>query len=145
MTQSNKVTRFVKPAKCECEMVFEPIAPSEVFQRGMPGTMRINGTEYAARVLASRTTDGQFEIDGYRLTKYNGESHDICLVAGRMECTCGDYEFRRAALQNPDVCECKHIKAIRQLCEQPRDMYEQHQANEGGTFVNTYSGGFDDP
>lgn len=124
MSNGSKVWRAVKPAKCECEVLAQAYCPCELFPNGLPGTITINGTEYAASVLGYLPEVGEPVVDGYRLTKYNGEAHDICLVAGRMECTCGDYEFRRAAQAEPELCECKHIKAVRQLLYTPRDQYE---------------------
>jgi len=88
--------RLVKPAKCECQLLDRPISPCEILPRGFPGTMTINATLYAVAILGSLPAEGEPTVDGYRLTKENGEAHDLCLVAGRLECTCGDYEFRRA-------------------------------------------------
>lgn len=127
MAQISKVRRNVKPPRCECRMVCKPIAPCECFLNGIPGTLIINETEYAVSYIGYLPpAPAEPAIDGYRLTKGNGESHDLCLVAGRMECTCGDYAFRRASEQDPDLCDCKHIAAIRQLLLLPDDIYEPH-------------------
>lgn len=138
MNTVSKKQRIVKPALCNCELLAAPVAPCEILANGFPGTMTINGTEYAVRILGYLPpAPAEPVIDGYRLTKANGESHDICLVAGRFECTCGDYEFRRASQQNPETCECKHIKAIRQLCLPPVDQYQPRveEDYEAGAYL----------
>ena len=96
---------IVKPCKCECELLCSPIAPCELLPRGIPGSIEINGTEYAAVILGYLPEVGEPVVDGYRLTKYNGESHDLCLVNGRLECTCGDWIYRRAAQQSAELSD----------------------------------------
>lgn len=114
--------RLVKPAVCECELLQAPIAPCEILNgRGAPGQLRINDTTYTVEILGYLPVEGEPVVDGYRLTKDNSEAHDLCLVAGRLECTCGDYEFRRAAQTDPKLFDCKHCTAIRQLFLLPED------------------------
>ena len=42
-------------------------------------------------------------------------------VAGRLECTCGDYEFRRSAQSGRDLCDCKHCVAIKRHFVMPEE------------------------
>ncbi len=131
--------RIIKPAKCECELLCAPIAPCEILRNGCPGSLTINGTLYAVSILGSLPAEGEPIVDGYRMTKENGESHDLCLFAGRVECSCGDYEFRRAPQQTAELMDCKHIKAVKQLLGLPRDQFEQ------AAYTGEYAVEFDDP
>lgn len=123
MCMQTKTRRPVKPAACESAVVCKPIAPCVIFPDGMPGTMSINGTEYAVVILGWLPDDGVSGavIDGYRLTKSNGESHDLCLIAGRLECTCGDWIWRRSYQSDRVLADCKHCRAIKQHLCQPDD------------------------
>jgi hypothetical protein len=114
----------VKPVRCECSLIRRPCAPCELAPAGIPGLLAINSTPYEVEIIGELPPVGCLEIDGYRLTKGNGEAHDLCLVNGRWECTCGDWIFRRSVLAEPSRSDCKHIHAIRQLgLPQPRDSY----------------------
>lgn len=138
---------IVKPAKCECEMLADPIPPCEMLRNGCPGSLTINGTLYAVSLIAHLPpAPAEPVIDGYRLTKENGESHDLCLVNGRVECTCGDWELRRAAMQEAVLMDCKHIKAIKQLfLYLPRDQYELSCSMVNRVFYGEHSMEFDNP
>lgn len=131
MTQTGKTYRSVKPVKCECHLAAFAITPPArncKHEDYRQGAVVINGTRYALDIIGYRQEFGPDVIDGYRLTKEDGTAHDVCLVAGRHECTCGDYDFRRAAQQDEELCECKHISACRQLLSvywPLRDLYEQ--------------------
>ena len=130
--------RILKPAKCECELLAPPVSPCEILPQGFPGSLRINGHEYGVVILGYLPEVGEPVVDGYRLTKGDGTAHDLCLVAGILECTCGDFEFRRAAR---DPKGCKHCQAVRQLLQEPRDRYEPSVA---GSEIG-YTVEFDDP
>src|SRR5579871_1591582 len=105
--------KLVMPAICESQVLEQPIAPCEIVPGGIPGRLVINGTVYVAEILGFLPDVGEPVIDGFRLTKDNGEAHDICLVHGRMECTCGDWLFRRSFQTEPALADCKHCVACR--------------------------------
>ena len=111
----------VKPAVCESKVIEPPIAPCEILPNGAPGFLQINDTVYAAEILGYLPKVGEPVIDAYRLTKDNGEAHDICLVGGRLECSCGDWIYRRACQVAADLQDCKHCKAVRQHFTPPVD------------------------
>jgi hypothetical protein len=105
-------------------MIRRPCAPCDLVPAGIPGLVTINATPYEIEILGELPRVGNLEIDGYRLTKGNGEAHDLCYVDGRWECTCGDWIFRRSVMAEPHRADCKHIHAIRQLgLPEPRDSY----------------------
>jgi hypothetical protein len=107
--------RIVKPALCDSRLYRNPIAPCEIPPRGLSSSLEINGVFYEVEILGYLPEVGEPVVDGFRLTKDDGTAHDICLVAGRMECTCGDWLRRRAALADPTVADCKHVLACKQL------------------------------
>jgi hypothetical protein len=111
----------VKPCACESHVLRQPIAPCEILPRGLAGELSINGTVYAVEVLGYLPEVGEPVIDGYRLTKASGEAHDICLVYGRLECTCGDWIFRRSAQAERTLQDCKHCIACRRHLVPPVD------------------------
>jgi hypothetical protein len=113
--------RFVKPAVCVSEVLRMPLAPCELLPRGLAGVLVINGTHYAAEVLGYLPEHGEPVVDGYRLTKPNGEAHDLCLVAGRLECTCGDWLWRRSFQNDPELADCKHTAACKRHFVRPVD------------------------
>lgn len=113
--------RFVKPAVCDSVVTCMPIAPCEMLPHGMPGSLTINGTEYAVSILGSLPDVGEPVIDGYRLVKYTGEAHDVCLVAGRLECTCGDWLYRRSFQNDRSLADCKHCLAVERHFVRPVD------------------------
>lgn len=113
MSSFPKRRRLVKPAVCESRVIQPPIAPCEILPRGDAGVVVINETHYAVEVLGYLPEVGEPVIDGYRLTKDNGVAHDICLVAGRLECTCGDWIWRRAYQTDRRLTDCKHTLACR--------------------------------
>lgn len=114
MSNSPFPRRLVKPAVCESHVIYQPIAPCEILPSGLPGKLAINGTVYTAEILGFLPAVGEPVIDGYRLTKDNGEAHDICLVAGRLECSCGDWLWRRSFQTDRELADCKHCVACRQ-------------------------------
>ncbi|HWG43583.1 MAG TPA: hypothetical protein VN688_12420 [Gemmataceae bacterium] len=132
--------RFIKPAVCESELLCQPIAPCEILRDGCPGSMVINGTEYAVSILGYLPpAPAEPVVDGYRFTKRNGESHDLCLVRGRLECTCGDWLWRRSFQNAGPLADCKHCLACKRHLMAPRDqapapVYAASQFND-----------FDDP
>lgn len=132
------IHRIVKPAKCDAMVVFDAWYWSDILHRpaNVHGHMVINDTGYDLEQLG-HVEAGEPVIDGYRLTKPNGEAHDICLVAGRLECTCGDYEFRRSQQLDRDLADCKHTKAVREHLALPNDQYQPP--------VIDYAVAFDDP
>jgi hypothetical protein len=113
--------RFVKPAVCDSAVIRPPVAPCELLPAGLPGVLVINGNPYIVEVLGYLPEHGEPVIDGYRLTKPNGEAHDLCLVAGRLECSCGDWIFRRSCQVEPGLADCKHCVAVRRHLAQPVD------------------------
>jgi hypothetical protein len=121
MSTLNPKHRIVKPALCDSRLYRNPIAPCEILPSGLSGSLEINGTFYEVEILGYLLEVGEPFVDGYRLTKDDGTGHDICLVAGRMECTCGDWLRRRAALADPTVADCKHILACKQHFYPPVD------------------------
>jgi hypothetical protein len=129
--------RILKPATSESRMLCQPIAPCEILDgHGSPGLMQINGVAYVVDVIGHLPEVGEPVVDGYRLTKQTGEVHDLCLVAGALECTCGDYEFRRASR---DPKGCKHVQAARRHLMPPRDL------NPAPVYVGNQFNDFDDP
>ena len=121
MKSLTNATRTVKPSVCESRLLRQPLAPCEILPAGLPGQLEINGTLYIAEVLGYLPEVGEPVVDGYRLTKDSGESHDVCLVAGRLECTCGDWLWRRSFQTAPELADCKHAKACRRHFSAPVD------------------------
>ena len=70
--------------------------------------LRINGEPYRVRPLP--TDFGG--IKAFRLTRSDGEYHDIDRHVHVCECICGDFVFRREGL---DPAGCKHVRAC-QAC-----------------------------
>lgn len=104
-------TRITKPAVSESAIIRYPIVGCEMVPRGIPGLLEINGIRYTVEVIGTLPpAPAEPQVSGYRLTKDNGESHDLCLVCGVLECSCGDYLFRRQAR---DPRGCKHVIACR--------------------------------
>lgn len=110
--------RIVKPAQCESKVIREVIAPCEILPYGLPGIIVINGTMYTSQVLGYLPEVGEPVINGYRLIKEDGTVHDICMSYGALECSCGDFIWRRQAR---DPKGCKHCQAVRKHFVQPRD------------------------
>jgi hypothetical protein len=110
--------RVVKPATCNSTVVRHPIAPCELLPHGLPGVLEINGTHYVVEVLGYLPEHGEPVLDGYRLVKPDGTCHDLCMVHGALECSCGDYVWRRQAR---DPKGCKHCQAVRRHFAQPVD------------------------
>jgi hypothetical protein len=106
---------------CESRLIVAPIAPCEILPSGAPGLIEINSMQYSVAVLGYLPDEGEPVIDGYRLTKGNGEAHDICLVRGRMECSCGDWIWRRAAQAKRELQSCKHIISAKRHLVTPVD------------------------
>ncbi len=69
-------------------------------------TLTINGDNYSVRPLPADFVG----IRAFRLTKRDGEAHDVARHAHGAECTCGDRVFRRDGI---DPKGCKHIRAAR--------------------------------
>jgi hypothetical protein len=139
MTSFPQRNRIVKPAVCESAVLCQPIAPCEILRNGCPGTLAINGTEYAVSILGYLPEAGEPVIDGYRMTKANGESHDICLVRGRLECTCGDWLWRRSFQTAGPLADCKHVMACKRHLHTPRDQ------KPAPVYAASQSNDFDDP
>jgi hypothetical protein len=68
--------------------------------------LSINGTRYKVKPLP-RDFGG---IKAFRLVKPDGEFHDVSRHLHGMECTCGDFVWRRDGL---DSAGCKHVKAMK--------------------------------
>ena len=67
-------------------------------------TLRINGTRYRVRPLPADFGG----MRAFRLTKPDGEFHDIAREIHGLSCTCGDWVFRRDGI---DEAGCKHVRA----------------------------------
>ncbi len=106
--------RTTKPAFCQSSLCCSPIAPCELLPRGLPGCLVINGVEYAVSLLGYLPPAPRgFVVQGYRLVKGDGETYDVSLVAGRMECDCADWTFCRSrVLSAGPLAHCKHITAV---------------------------------
>jgi hypothetical protein len=139
MTSLQRKTRFVKPAVCVSEVLRHPIAPCELLPGGLAGVLVINGTHYSVEVLGYLPEHGEPVVDGYRLTKPNGEAHDLCLVGGRLECTCGDWLWRRSFQNDPELMHCKHCLAVLRHFAPPADQLRQAPTTAGCAVE------FDDP
>lgn len=113
--------RFVQAAVCDSRVIRQPLPRCEVLPDGLPGVLEINGTVYAVEILGYLPAEGPLVLDGYRLTKTNGEAHDVCLVAGRLECTCGDWLWRRSYQTDRQLADCKHCLACRKHFAAPAD------------------------
>ncbi len=114
--------RFLQPALCDSRVIMNPLAPCEILGgQGIPGRLEINGTLYTVEILGFLPAVGEPHIDGFRLTKDNGEAHDVCLVAGRLECTCGDWLWRRSFQTDRQLLDCKHCIACRKHFAAPVD------------------------
>jgi hypothetical protein len=69
-------------------------------------TLRINGQSYRVRKL-----DAEFgRVRAFRLTKPDGDFHDVIDGIYGAECSCADFIWRRDGL---DPKGCKHIRAAR--------------------------------
>jgi SWIM zinc finger len=69
-------------------------------------TLRINGVPYKVRKL-----DAEFgRVRAFRLTKTDGQFHDVIDGLYGPSCSCGDFVFRRDGI---DPRGCKHILAAR--------------------------------
>jgi hypothetical protein len=69
-------------------------------------TLKINGVPYRVRKL-----DPEFgQHRAFRLTKPDGEFHDVLDGIYGPECSCGDFIWRRDGI---DPTGCRHIKAAR--------------------------------
>lgn len=122
MNSLHRPYRPVKPAVCDSRVIMRPIAPCEILAgQGIPGRMEINLTLYTVEILGFLPAIGEPHIDGYRLTKDDGTAHDVCLVAGRLECTCGDWLWRRSFQTDPQLADCKHCIACRRHFAAPAD------------------------
>jgi hypothetical protein len=82
MNNSTRQHYFVNLAGCESAVIHQTIAPFELLAAGLAGELVINGTTYTVEVLGYLPAEGERVVDGFRLTKTNGEAHDVCLVAG---------------------------------------------------------------
>ena len=133
--------RAVKPAVCDSRVLRHPIAPCEILPRGLEGLLVINETSYAVEALGYLPIEGEPIVQGFRLTKADGTTHDLCLVAGRLECTCGDWIWRRAALADPQLADCKHCIACKRHFAPPVD---QKPARKPVLTAADFEG-FDDP
>jgi hypothetical protein len=147
MSNLQRPVRFVKPAVCVSEVLRMPLAPCELLPRGLAGVLRINATEYSVEVLGYLPEHGEPVIDGYRLTKPNGEAHDPCLVAGRLECTCGDWVWRRSCQLDPSLADCKHTAASRRHFAPPADQLPRPPRNRSHRETDSPppAVAFDDP
>ena len=97
--------RKPRPAPAlEVDLQAAPIAPCELFPRGLPGTVLIGGGEYALSYHGELPEAGEPVIDGYRLVKPDGTSYDLPADADSCECL-GSLRWGR----------CKHAQAVRQL------------------------------
>lgn len=125
--------RFVKPAVCQCRLIEAPCSPCELSVIGYPGKLEINGTTYKVAIIGHLpAAPAEPVTDGYALEKDNGEIHHVCLVAGRLECTCGDWLWRRSLETDRSLADCKHCKAVRQLLQLPADLQPQPQPGKIG-------------
>ena len=85
---------------------------------GTPGIVSINDTRYGYRTIAGRSIGVKQVV---RLVKDGGvEVYEVSLLSnGRIECTCGDFTFRKAYVeQDRHRCEehdglCKHGRGLR--------------------------------
>jgi hypothetical protein len=68
--------------------------------------LRINGVKYLVKPLPVDFGG----LKAFRLTKPDGEFHDILRDVHGPSCTCGDFVFRRDGI---DEAGCKHIRASR--------------------------------
>jgi hypothetical protein len=123
----------VNPALCESKLHLNPIAPCEILPKGAPGLLEINQQLYAVSILGFLPAEGEPCLEGFRLTKGNGEAHDLCRIDGRLECTCGDWLFRRAAQCAPALMDCKHIKAVKECLAFPLFDIGNHQSEQAVT------------
>ena len=115
--------RLVKPCVCDSHVLYHPICPCELRPGGIPGVLSINGIYYSVEVIGELPKAGEPVIDGYRLTNPDGICHDVCIVAGRWECTCGDWQFRRSCQTEAKLADCKHTLACRRHFALPRDSH----------------------
>jgi len=121
MTSLPSKWRAVKPAMCESRLHHAPLAPCEILPDGLPGLLEINGSFYEVSILGYLPAEGEPVVNGFRLTKDDGTAHDVCLVAGRLECTCGDWIWRRASQTSRELADCKHCIACRRHFMPPVD------------------------
>jgi hypothetical protein len=57
-------------------------------------------------------------------------------MAGRLECTCGDWIWRRASQTTLDLADCKHCKAIHEHFYPPVDLHEPQYTAADMEFDN---------
>lgn len=69
-------------------------------------TLTINGVSYRVKPLPADFGG----LKAFRLTRPDGEFHDVARHVYGAECSCGDFVFRRDGI---DEQGCKHIKACR--------------------------------
>lgn len=148
MNSIHPCRQLVKQAVCASRVRRHPIAPCEILPSGLPGVLDINGTSYQIEILGYLPEIGEPVIDGYRLTKDNGEAHDLCLVAGRLECSCGDWIWRRSFQVDRVLADCKHCAAIRKHftapVDQQLDALDRDAPESAETRLLAFDG-FDDP
>jgi hypothetical protein len=121
MTSKTHSWTAVKPAVSASVLHKPPYSPCELLPAGLPGLLEINGTLYVVTIIGYLPAEGEPIVDGFRLTKDNGEAHDICLVSGRLECSCGDWIFRRSAQVGRELMDCKHCLACMKHFLPPED------------------------
>jgi hypothetical protein len=89
---------------------------------GIPGCIIINGQEYGVSCLGYLPPAPLSPVvEGYRFVKADGETYDVCLSHGRLECSCGDWIFRRSKASDPRLSDCKHCVAVRRHLLLPLD------------------------
>jgi hypothetical protein len=146
MKESNKRRwSAVKPAVCESKLQLNPICPCEILPAGAPGLLEINGQLYSVHILGFLPKVGEPRLEGFRLTKGDGTSHDLCLIDGRIECTCGDWIWRRAAQCERALMDCKHIKAVKECLAFALTDIGNHKAEQKPVYVPTATVEFDNP
>jgi hypothetical protein len=69
-------------------------------------TLRINGVPYRVKPLPIDFGG----LKAYRLTKPDGSFHDVSRDVHGLQCTCGDFVFRRDGIDREG---CKHARATR--------------------------------
>jgi hypothetical protein len=133
MQESKRRWSAVKPCQCDSKLHLNPIAPCEILPKGAPGLLEINQQLYAVSIFGFLPAQGEPCLEGFRLTKGNGEAHDLCRIDGRLECTCGDWVWRRAAQAERALQDCKHIKAVKECLAFPLADIGNHQPEPAGT------------
>jgi hypothetical protein len=64
-------------------------------------TLKINGTRYRVRPLPAEFGG----LKAFRITKADGSFHDVSRDVYGLQCTCGDFVWRRDGI---DETGCKH-------------------------------------